>query len=106
VAIEPERGYGDEVDVEGFEVDASPGGNSLETLAHDDGGILGGEQQDGTTLSGWEAAQTGAAGGDSDGKIERQEGFAALGFAANYADCLSAPPQAFDQPARRGGRRG
>jgi|SRR6516164_1588014 len=102
VVIEPERGHTDEVDVEAFEVDAGHGGNSLEAPAHDEGRILGGEQQCGTTLSGWEAAQAGAAGGHGDGEIEGQEGLAAFGFAADDSDRLSAP-QAFDQPARRGG---
>jgi hypothetical protein len=81
VAIEPQRGHGDEVDVEAFEVDAGHGGNSLEALAHDEGRIFGGEQQHRTALTGWEAAQAGAAGGNRDGKIESQEGLAALGCA-------------------------
>jgi hypothetical protein len=102
VVIEPERRHGDEVNVKAFEVDAGYGGNSLEALAHDKGCVLGGEQQYGTTLAGWKAAQAGAAGSNGDGKIESQEGLAALGFAADDADRLSAP-QAFDQPAWRGG---
>ena len=46
-----------------------------------------------------EPAQAGSAGGDADGDIQRQEAFAALGLAAEYADRLIGP-ESFDQPLR------
>jgi len=91
LAIEPERRHGDEVNVEAFEVDAGGGGNSFEALTDDEGCILCREQQHGTTLAGWEAAQAGATGGNGDGKIESQEGLAALRFPSNDSDRLSTP---------------
>ncbi len=97
VAVEPQRRHGDEVDIEAFEVGAGCGGNSLEAPAHDEGIILGGEQQHRTALTDWKASQAGATGGNRDGKIESEEGFAALGFPADDPDRLGAP-QAFDQP--------
>ena len=60
-------------------------------------GVLGGEQQDGSCLAGGEAAQAGDACGDRDGEVEREEGLAALGLAADDADRL-APPQRVDEP--------
>jgi hypothetical protein len=44
------------MDVEAVEVRAGGGGDALEALSHDVRGILGGEQQDGTTLPGYEVA--------------------------------------------------
>ena len=55
-------------------------------------------------LAGWtgaddrEAAQTGSSGGDGDGQIEGQEGFAALRLAADDADRFLRP-QVGDEPA-------
>ena len=46
-----------------------------------------------------EAAQAGDAGGDGDGQLEGQEGFAALGLAADDADGFFRP-QPIDEPAR------
>ena len=48
-------------------------------------------------LVGGEAAQARDAGGDRDGEVQRQEGLAALGLAADDADRL-APPQRVDEP--------
>ena len=83
--IEPKSGHSNDVDLEAVEVGARSGGDALETLAHDVRGIFGSKQQDGTTLSGWEAAQAGRAGGDGDGKSEREERFSTLGFATDMA---------------------
>ena len=60
-------------------------------------GVLGGEQQDRARFVGGEAAQAWDAGGDRDGDVERQEGLAALGLAADDADRL-AHPQPIDEP--------
>jgi hypothetical protein len=102
VTIEPEDGHGDEVDVEVLEVNTGDGGDAFEAPSHDDGVILGGEQQHGTTLTGRKAAQAGGTGGNGDGNIESQEGLAAFWFPTDDSDRLGAP-QTFDQPTRRGG---
>ena len=97
----------DDGDVEGLEPGAGGAGDTLEAGTHDMAGVLGGKQQDRSGLIGGEAAQAGDPGGDRDGKIERQEGLAALGFAADDADRL-APPEPVDEPlllARPGGSR-
>ena len=57
--IEPKGRRGDDMDVEAVEVGAGGRGDALEALSHDLRGILGGEQQDGATLSGHEVAQAG-----------------------------------------------
>ena len=54
-------------------------------------GVLGGIEQDATGARHREAAQAGSAGGDRDGEVQRQEGFAALGFAADDADGFVGP---------------
>lgn len=102
VAIEPQCRHGDEVDIEVLEVDGCGGGNALEARAHDVRGILGGEQQYGTALTGWKVAQAKGSGGDGDGKVECQERLTALGLAADDSDRLGAP-QALDEPILRGG---
>ena len=81
----------DDGDVEGLEAGAGGTGDALEAAPHDVAGVLGGEQQDRSGLFGGEAAQAWDAGGHGDGEIERQEGLAALGFAADDTDGLLAP---------------
>ena len=95
--VEAQCGDVDDGDVEG--VEAGVGGlcDALEPGAHDVPGVLGGEQQDGARLVGGEAAQARDTGGDRDGEVQRQEGLAALGLAADDADRL-APPQRVDEP--------
>lgn len=99
MTIETQRRHGDDLDVEGLEIDACGSGNSLEALTHDMRSVLGGEQQRGAALMGGEAAQAGGAGGDGDGEIEGEERFTALGFTTDDADGLGTP-QALDQPRR------
>ena len=95
--VEAQRRHVDDGDVEGLEVGAGGARDTLEPGAHDVAGVFGGEQQDGSCLAGGEAAQAGHAGGDRDGEVEREEGLAALGLAADDADGL-APPQRVDEP--------
>jgi hypothetical protein len=71
---------------------------SARLVADDMQRVLGGVEQDTSGRGHDEAAQAGRAGGDRDGKIERQERLAALGLAADDADGLLRP-QAGDQPA-------
>jgi hypothetical protein len=94
VAIEPECGHGDDVDVELLEVGAGGISDALEAMPDDVRGVLGGKQQHGAALTGREAAQARRAGGDGDG----EEGFAAFGFAADDADGLGAS-QTLDEPS-------
>jgi len=61
-------------------------------------GILGGIKQDAAGAADREAAQTGDAGGDGDGQIEGEEGFASLWLAADDADGFFGP-QPLDEPA-------
>ena len=81
------------------------GGAAREALADDGQSVLGGEEQHATATGDGEATQAGGSGGDGNGQVEREEGFAALGLAADDADGLSAP-EAFDEPALLGGDEG
>ncbi len=83
------------VDVEIVKTGSCGLGDAVQTLAHDVGGVFGGEQQN-PARGGGEAPQAGSAGGDSDCEVEREKGFAAFRFAD--ADRLFAP-QLFDKPA-------
>ena len=101
--IEAQGWHVDDGDVEGFEPGAGGARDPLEAGAHDVSCVLGGEHQDRARLVGGEAAQAGDAGGDGDGEVERQEGLAALGLAADDADRL-AHPQPIDEHCCRRGR--
>src|SRR5271155_5389529 len=61
-------------------------------------GILGGVEEDAPGPLHGEAAQAGRAGGDGDGEVEGEEGFAAFRLSADDADGFLGP-QAVDQPA-------
>ena len=62
--------------------------------------VPGGAHQDRSGLVGVEAAQGWNASGDRDGEFQGEEGFAALGLAADDADGLAAP-EPVDQPLLR-----
>ena len=87
----------DDGDVEGLEPGAGGTGDALEAVAHDVAGVLGGEQQHGAASGGAEVAQARHPRGHRDGEVEREEGFAALGLAADDAHALLAP-QRLDHP--------
>ena len=89
--VKPQDGHVDDGDVEGLEVGAGRDGDAFEPAAHDMGGVLGGEQQDRSGLRGSEVTQAWDAGRDGDRDIEGEEGFSALGLAADDADGLLAP---------------
>ena len=89
---------GDHLHVEFGENDAGGGADTFETAADDVQGVFGGIEQDAAGTADREAAQAGDAGGDGDGQIEGEEGFAAFGFAADDADGLFRP-QSVDEPA-------
>jgi hypothetical protein len=95
--IEAQTGGGDHLDVEFGETDAGGGADTFETATDDVQGIFGGIKQDAAGVADREAAQAGDAGGDGDGQIEGEEGFAAFGFAADDADGLFRP-QSVDEP--------
>jgi hypothetical protein len=63
----------------------------VEPTTDDVQGVLGGVEQHASWVGHGEAAQAGPAGGDGDGQIEGEEGFAAFGFAADDADGLLGP---------------
>src|ERR1700685_737715 len=71
--IEAQAGGGDHLDVEFGKTDA------------------GGSTEDAAGAADREAAQAGDAGGDGDGQIEGEEGFAAFGLAADDADGFFRP---------------
>jgi hypothetical protein len=96
--IEAQAGRGDHLDLELGETDAASGTNAFEAAADDVQGVFGGVEQDAARSADREAAQAGDAGGDGDGQIEGEEGFAAFGFAADDADGFFRP-QPIDQPA-------
>ena len=89
--IEAQTRGGDHLHVEISEADASGGGGG-------GGGRCAGHLLRDRATRGREAAQAGDAGGDGDGQIEGEEGFAAFGFAADDADGLFRP-QFVDEPA-------
>ena len=95
--IEAQGGHVDDGDVEGLEAGAGGAGDALQPGADDVAGVLCGEQQDRAGLVGGEAAQAGDAGGDGHGEVEREEGLAAFGLAADDADGL-ARPEPVDEP--------
>jgi hypothetical protein len=96
--IEPQRGGGDDLDIEIAQVHAGGSGDAFEPPAHDRMGILGGIEEDAAGVGHREAAQAGDAGRHGDSQIEGQEGLAALGLAADDADGILRP-QVGDEPA-------
>ena len=89
--IEAQTGRGDHLHVELGETDAGGGADAFEAAADDVQGIFGGIEQDAAGAADREAAQAGDAGGDGDRQIEGEEGFAALGLAADDADGFFRP---------------
>ncbi len=76
-----------------------------EAAADDVQGVFGRIEQNAAAPRDREAAQAGRCRGDGDGQIEGEEGFAALGFAADDPDRLLGP-QPLDQPPPLLGRLG
>ena len=89
--IEAQTGRGDHLHVEFGETDAGGGTDTFKAAADDVQGVFGGIEQDAAGSADREAAQAGDAGGDSNGQIEGEEGFAALGLAADDADGFIRP---------------
>ena len=83
--VEPQDRHGDDLDIEVGEGNAGGRGDAVKAVADDMQRVLGGVEQDTSGRGHDEAAQAGRAGGDRDGKIERQERLAALGLAADDA---------------------
>jgi hypothetical protein len=96
--IEPQAGRGDDLNVDVGQFDGGGGADAVEAPTDDVQGVLGGVEQHTPGVGHGEAAQAGPAGGDGDGQIEGEEGFAAFGLAADDADGLLGP-QVGDQPA-------
>ena len=84
--IEAQAGRGDHLDVEFGESGTGGGTDALEAAADDVQRVFGGIEQDATGPRDREAAQAGGSGGDGDGQIEGEEGFAAFGLAADDPD--------------------
>ena len=97
VMVEAQCGDVDDGDVEVMEGSGGGLGDAFETAAHEMAGILCGVHQDRAGLCGGEVTQARDARGDADGEVEGEEGFAALGFAADDADGVAAP-QRVDEP--------
>jgi hypothetical protein len=96
--IEAQTGGGDHLDVEFRESSTGGGTDAFEATTDDVQCVFGGIEQDAAGAADREATQTGDAGGDGNGQIEREEGFAALGLAADDADGMFRP-QPIDEPA-------
>ena len=96
--IETQCRRGDHLDVEIGDRQTGGSADAVEPPTDDVQSIFGGVEQDASGLGHGEAAQTGRAGGDGDGQIEGEEGFAAFWLAADDANCLLGP-QPGDQPA-------
>ena len=97
IQIEAQTGRGDYLDVEFRQRGAGGGTDALEAAANDVQGILGRIEQNAAGTCDREAAQAGRCRGDGDGQIEGEEGFAALGLAADDPHRLLGP-QLIDQP--------
>ena len=96
--IEAQAGRGDHLDVELGEADAGGGADAIDPAADDMECVFGGVEQDAAGACHREAAQAWDTGGDGDGQIEGEEGFTALGLAADDPDSLFGP-QPIDEPA-------
>ena len=96
--IEAQAGRGDHLDVEFGETDTGGGADAFKTATDDVQRVFGGIEQNAAGVADREAAQAEGTGGDGDGQIEGEEGFAAFGFAADDADGLFLP-QPLDEPA-------
>ena len=97
IEIETQAGRGDHLDVEIGEISGG-GADAVEPVADDVEGVLGGIEEDASRLGYTEAAQARGAGGDRNGEIEGEEGFAAFGLAADDTDSLLGP-QCGDEPS-------
>jgi hypothetical protein len=75
--------------------------DAIEALADDGQSVFGGEEQNTATAGDGETTQAWPGGSDGDGQVESEEGFAALGLAADDTDGFGAP-EAFDEPALLG----
>ena len=95
--VEAQSRHVDDGDVEVTERRVGGAGDAFEPGAHDVSGILGGEQHDGSWVCGGEVTQARDARGDGHGEVEGEEGFAALGLAADDADGFAAP-ECVDEP--------
>ena len=100
--IQSHGGCGDDLDVEIGKAEAGGGADAVEPPAHDVERVLGGIEQNAAGAWHAEATQARNAGRDRDGEVEREEGFAAFGLAADDADRLLGP-QPGDEPALFGG---
>ena len=96
--IEAQARRGDHLDVEPGEADAGGHTDAFETATDDMESVFRGIEQDATGARHREAAQAGDTGGDGDGHIEGEEGFAAFWLAADDADGVFRP-QPIDEPA-------
>src|SRR5689334_4061589 len=113
--IEAQGRGGDDLDIEVAQVDAGGGGDAFEPPAHDRMGILCGIEEDAAGVGDRKASQARDAACHGDGQIERQEGLAALGLAADDADGVLRPQLRYEPtqlwglfgqaPGRRNGQR-
>src|SRR6516164_1387883 len=67
--IKPHSWFGDDLDVERGELEATGGANPLEPSPHHIEGVLGGIEKDAPGARDRKAAQAGSAGGDRNGEI-------------------------------------
>jgi hypothetical protein len=86
--MEAQAGCGDHLDVEVGQRDTGGNTDTLKAAADDVQGVFGGIEQDAAGRADREAAQAGCSGGDGDGQIEGEEGFAALWLATDDPDRL------------------
>jgi hypothetical protein len=104
VIVEAHDGGGNEVKVEGVELELALVGNGLEALVNDVEGIFSGEEEHTAGPGDTKATQAGSAGGHGGGDVQSEQGFSTLGLSAqDTAGVLG--PELFDEPGRVGGRR-
>ncbi len=98
IAIEPEHGRGDHVDLDLGEIETAMPGHSRDPLAHDRQRVLGQVDQDRPRLRHGVLAQARRAGGHREGHVQSQPCLGALGGTADHADRRRAP-EPFHKPA-------
>src|SRR6266545_96354 len=98
VQVDPHDRRGDHLNVEVGEVHAGCGADPLEPPSHDMERVLGGEEKNAARARHREAAQAGRAGRDRHGKVEGEEGLAALRLASDDPHRLLGP-ETGDEPA-------
>jgi hypothetical protein len=97
-AVEEQRCFDDELDIEGVEVDVASEGKAVYATLELVGSIFGGEEENRTGMWHGEAAQARPSGGDGHRHLQSQPCLAGLGSPSKNTH-RTGTPERFDQPA-------